>query len=98
MLNLQVKDALQVSGYAYLMETLGTRIKQLREAKNYTQSELGKLLGVTKSAVSQWENDQSANIKLVEFLHLCRILGTDPYYLVFGADRERAVLTPRRVR
>ena len=34
---------------------LGERIKQLRERFGLTQAELGKLAGVSKSAVSQWE-------------------------------------------
>lgn len=97
MLNLQVKDACPAPRYAVPMtDTLGSRIKQLRQAKGYTQLELAKLVGVTKSSVSQWETGLSANIKLPEFLELCRILGTDPYYLVFGNDREPVSPAPNR--
>lgn len=95
MLNRAVKDAHPVSGYAaFLMETLGSRIKQLREAKALTQLALAKQLGVTKSSVSQWETESTANIKLPVFLRLCRILGTDPYYLVFGNDRQPGAPAP----
>lgn len=69
------------------METMGERIRTLREAKRLTQDQLGKLVGVSKSAVSQWELDATANIKLPVFLKLVDVLGTDPHYLVFGADR-----------
>ena len=31
-------------------------LRQLREEKGYTQAELGKKLGVSKSAISMWEN------------------------------------------
>lgn len=31
------------------------RIKSLREARNYTQTELAKILGITRSSVNAWE-------------------------------------------
>lgn len=37
----------------------GILIKEARTKKNYTQSELGDLLGVTNKAVSRWENGES---------------------------------------
>ena len=37
----------------------GCLIKKARTKKNYTQSELGDLLGVTNKAVSRWENGDS---------------------------------------
>lgn len=69
------------------METMGTRIRRLREARGLTQQGLADLCAVTKSAVSQWEADSTADIKLKPFLALCGVLGTDPYYLVLGPER-----------
>lgn len=66
---------------------MGDRIKMLREAKELTQTQLGELVGVTKSAVSQWELGQTSNIKLQTFLRLLDVLGTKYEYLVFGAAR-----------
>ena len=37
----------------------GILIREARTAKNYTQSELGDLLGVSNKAVSRWENGES---------------------------------------
>lgn len=37
----------------------GNLIKNARTKKNYTQSELGNLLGVSNKAVSRWENGVS---------------------------------------
>lgn len=37
----------------------GNLIKNARTKKNYTQSELGNLLGVSNKAVSRWENGDS---------------------------------------
>ena len=36
---------------------LNTRIKQLRTARNLSQVEMAKRLGVTKQSVSNWENN-----------------------------------------
>lgn len=40
-------------------EKTGKLIKEARIKKNYTQSDLGDLLGVTNKAVSRWENGDS---------------------------------------
>lgn len=89
MLNLQVKNAAQTVSYAYWnMETIGSRIRQLREARGWTQEQFAKRVGVTKSAVSQWENDATKNLKLVTFLKVVEVLGTTTDYLVQGSKRS----------
>lgn len=90
MLNMNVNYAGPKLDYASDMETMGDRIRMLREAKRYTQTELGREVGVTKSAVSQWENGQTANIKLQTFLRLLDVLGTKYEYLIYGAARSPA--------
>lgn len=72
------------------METMGDRIRQLRNARRLSQEGLGIAVGVTKSAVSQWEAGATQNIKLKTFLALLEVLGTDHEYLVYGADRAPA--------
>lgn len=92
MLNAQIKDAGQLFRYAVPMattETMGDRIKVLRQARNLTQEQLAQEVGVTKSAVSQWEGGNVANIKLQTFLKLVDVLQTDTEYLVFGPDRNQ---------
>ena len=37
----------------------GNLIREARQLKNYSQSELGRMLGVTNKAVSRWENGVS---------------------------------------
>lgn len=71
------------------VESMGSRIKQLREARGMTQPQLGKLVGVTKGAVSQWEHGLIANIRLKTVLKLCDTFGTDLQYLVHGAARRQ---------
>ena len=88
MLNLKVKDAGPSVAYAVaLMETMGDRIRQLREARRLTQEQLAKAVGVTKSAVSQWEDGSTKNIKLATFLLLLEALMTDAEFLIWGPDR-----------
>lgn len=41
------------------METLGERIKRLREEQHLTQAELGDLVGVTARSVGNWERNES---------------------------------------
>jgi transcriptional regulator with XRE-family HTH domain len=72
------------------METMGDRIRQLREARGLTQQQLGALVGVTKSAVSQWEDGSTKNLKLETFLRVCEVLQTDAEYLIWGPDRGAA--------
>jgi transcriptional regulator with XRE-family HTH domain len=89
MLNPIVKDAGLGVLYAGRMETMGDRIRQLRIARGLTQPALGELCGgVTKSAVSQWEDGSTENIKLKTFIRLCEVLQTDPQYLIWGPDRS----------
>lgn len=40
------------------MSSFGTRFRALRLHKGLTQDELADVLGITKSAVSAWENDR----------------------------------------
>lgn len=87
MLDLAVKHAPQPPAYAKRMESMGDRIRYLRGVKGFSQSELAKKVGVTKSAVSQWELSQTANVKLETFLKLCEVLGARPEYLIFGPQR-----------
>jgi len=91
MLNLQCKYAVPTVAYAArVMETMGDRIRRLREAKHLTQPALAKLVGVTKSAVCQWELGATANLKLRPLARLLTVLGTDLPYLVWGDRRAPA--------
>lgn len=40
------------------METIGSRIRRLREERRWTQAELGDLVGTTGKTVGNWENDR----------------------------------------
>jgi HTH-type transcriptional regulator / antitoxin HipB len=76
------------------METMGDRIRQLRKARNLTQEQFAKAVGVTKSAVSQWEDGSTKNLKLDTFLRVLETLGTDAEFLIFGPERGAAPKRP----
>jgi len=63
---------------------LGQRIKSAREARGWTQPELGRAVGVSKSAVSQWEKGVVQNLKLGNLFAVAQVLGRDVRELVFG--------------
>lgn len=71
----------------------GNLIREARQRKNYTQNELGMMLGVTNKAVSRWENGESfPDIGVLE--SLSHLLGLPIQDIVTGesaADRENAV-------
>lgn len=90
-------------------ETKGDRIRRLREARALTQPALARLLismgasnTLTKAAVAKWENGDTQNMQNETFVLLCKALGTDPEYILWGQDRTpgdapgTSVRTPRK--
>lgn len=75
-------------------QRIGERIKQLRQAKGWSLAQLGRQIGYTAAGVHKWESGDSTNMKNETLLLLAAVLGTDPYYLVFGPDRGEGVLPP----
>ncbi len=61
--------------------TLGQRIKQARKAKGLSLEQLGKLLGVTRQLVWQWERDDTDASKHIA--QLCEHL-TVPVEYFYG--------------
>lgn len=59
----------------------GERLKNLRLAKGLSQEELGKRLGVTKQAVSNWEIE-NVTPALDMFLNIAHFFNTTPNYLL----------------
>lgn len=63
---------------------IGSRIKELRKQKGLTQSQLGKLINVTKVSISCYEHN-SRIPNLETFIDLINALDTTPDYLL-GRD------------
>ena len=72
-------------GEIFPMDSFGHRLKAGRLAKGFTQDALADLLGVTKSAVSAWENDREtpafdklASIRNALFVSLDELVFGEP--------------------
>lgn len=79
-------------------EKSGKLIKEARMQKNYTQSELGNLLGVSNKAVSRWETGESfPDVGILENLAL--ILGVSIQDIITGdktgnkEEKDNSVVT-----
>lgn len=63
--------------------SLGERITELRKISGISQNQLAKDMGVSRQAVSKWENGQSTPDP-IKIIHLAQILDTDVEYLSTG--------------
>ena len=63
--------------------SIGERITQLRNQKNMSQGQLAQTIGVSRQAISKWENDQSSP-DTIHLIQLSDILDTDVEYLATG--------------
>lgn len=67
--------------------SIAKRIKQAREKLGLSQGKLSKLMGVTRPAVSQWENENGGSSPDAENLFKCaEALGVDANWLQFGKE------------
>lgn len=65
---------------------VGEKIKYQRKRFGYTQSELGNLVGVKKSAVAKWEKGLVKNLKRTTIARLAEIFEVKPSYFVIDDD------------
>lgn len=68
---------------------IGQKIKQARLAKGLTQEELGKLVGVQKSAVAKYENGRIVNIKRSTLKKISDVLHISPAELIWEEKIEK---------
>ena len=67
------------------MNTMGSRLKALRKKYNYTGEEVGRMLQVSKSAISMWEKDlRSPSADLIE--RFADIYGVSTDYIITGRE------------
>ncbi len=67
---------------------IGDKIRIARMNKGMTQEELGKALGVQKSAIAKYENGRVVNIKRSTLKKISDVLGIAPSELIFEAYIE----------
>ena len=73
------------------MNNMGAIIKQLRLQKGLTQEELGKVIGVQKSAIRKYESGMVQNIKRSSIKKLADFFGVSPSYLLGYEDSSTTI-------
>ena len=76
------------------METIGTRIRQRREALNMTQEELGASLRLNKSSIQRYESGQVQRIKRPILNAIAEALSVDPLWLLGESNAAAIQTTP----
>ena len=66
------------------MERINDRIKRLRDQAGMSQGALARVVGVTRPAVSKWENGDTENLKLSNIVKLCQIFRVSADELIGG--------------
>lgn len=77
---------------------IGNKIKSARIAKGMTQEELGKHLGVQKSAIAKYENGRVINIKRSILKKISDVLDIRPSDLIFEEQKQPVLgeLSPKK--
>ena len=76
---------------------IGEKIRAARIAKNLTQEELGKLIGLQKSAIAKYENGRVVNIKRSTLQKLAKALDLRGSDLVIESNPQEAAELSARV-
>ena len=66
--------------------SVGERITTLRKTRDLSQGQLASLMGVSRQAISKWENDQTTPDTL-NLIRLSEVLDSDIEYIATGVDR-----------
>jgi transcriptional regulator with XRE-family HTH domain len=76
--------------------SIGHRIRQAREKTGISQTRLAELLGVTRSACSQWESGNGTSPRRERLEQIARLLSVNYEWLATGRGAMRG-RTPRMV-
>jgi transcriptional regulator with XRE-family HTH domain len=72
-------------------EGVAARIREARRALALTQDELARRVGVSRSAVAQWETDRTGQVR-ANLARVAAVLGVSIGYLITG-DSEAGLMT-----
>src|SRR6202789_3159111 len=70
-------------------QDIGTRIRAIRRERGMTQDELADLVGVSRSAVAQWETGRTGQVT-GNLSRIAGVLGVNVEYLMYGDDKRAA--------
>lgn len=69
-----------------MSNSLGTRIKELRQISGLSQEELGNRVGVRRAAINKYEKGSVTNIPITTIEKLANIFEVSPSYLMGWVD------------
>lgn len=75
---------------------MGNRIRELRLSLGMTQEELGKKIGVQKSAIRKYEKGEVINMKRATIETLSQLFNVSPSYLMCLDDKEDINIKDKR--
>ena len=77
---------------AVTTEGAATRIREARRSLGLTQDELARRVGVSRSAIAQWETDRTGQVR-ANLARVAAVLGVSIGYLITGeSDAGRIVV------
>jgi transcriptional regulator with XRE-family HTH domain len=68
---------------------IGVRIRSTRRERGLTQDELADQVGVSRSAVAQWETGRAGQVT-ANLSRIADVLAVNVEYLMFGDDKRAA--------
>ena len=71
---------------------MGEKIKELRKARGWSQTELGQRLGLQKSAISKYERGIITKFSQEQLEEIAAVFGVSPAVL-FGYSEDEAEMT-----
>ena len=83
-------------GKVYLtMKSSGDRIRHIREELELSQEAFGRHMGVSKAAVSQWENGDTKHLRPANLFAIQNFTGYSAEWIATGAGSTRVKVTRR---
>lgn len=80
------------------MNTLSERLAYALQDAGMTQADLGRAVGVSRSAISQILAQQCKGMKPEHLIRACRVLRVRPEWLVLGEDPMRPMIVSQQDR
>jgi transcriptional regulator with XRE-family HTH domain len=68
---------------------IGARIKEIRQERSWTQDALAQAVGVSRSAVAQWETGRAGQVT-GNLTKIAACLEVPVEYLMYGSDKHAA--------
>jgi transcriptional regulator with XRE-family HTH domain len=71
---------------------IGARIRETRRKHGWTQDDLAEAVGVSRSAVAQWETGRAGQLT-PNLSRIAEVLGVGVEFLMYGEDKRASVPT-----